>query len=98
MKILATVVRKNSALGVIALGGIGIQEVANDGVNVNAIAPGLTDTPMMRGANTPEYIASITQSMPGHRLGQPDDAVGLALCLVSEGAKHVTGKVIALRG
>ena len=74
------------------------KEVANDGINVNAIAPGLTDTPMMRGANTPEYIQSMTNSMPGRRLGQPDDAVGLALFLVSEGAKHITGQVIALRG
>ena len=74
------------------------KEVANDGINVNAIAPGLTDTPMMRGANTPEYIASMTNSMPGRRLGEPDDAVGLALFLVSEGAKYITGQVIALRG
>ncbi len=73
------------------------KEVANDGINVNAIAPGLTDTPMMRGANTPQYIESITNSMPGRRLGQPEDAVGLALFLVSEGARHITGQVIALR-
>ena len=74
------------------------KEVMNDGINVNAIAPGLTDTPMMRGANTPEYIASVTRTMPGGKLGQPEDVVGLALFLVSEGARHITGQVIGLRG
>lgn len=74
------------------------REVIDDGINVNAIAPGLTDTPMMRGANSPEYIASVTNTMPGRKLGQPEDVVGLALFLVSEGAKHITGQVIALRG
>ncbi len=74
------------------------REVADHGINVNAIAPGLTDTPMMRGANTPEYIAAVTNTMPGRRLGQPEDVVGLALFLVSEGARHITGQVIGLRG
>jgi len=74
------------------------REVVDDGINVNAIAPGLTDTPMMRGANTPEYIASVTNTMPGRKLGQPEDVVGLALFLVSEGARHISGQVIALRG
>jgi 3-oxoacyl-[acyl-carrier protein] reductase len=74
------------------------KEVIDDGINVNAIAPGLTDTPMMRGANSPEYIASVTRTMPGRKLGEPDDVVGLALFLVSEGARHITGQVISLRG
>lgn len=74
------------------------KEVMDDGINVNAIAPGLTDTPMMRGANTPEYIASVTRTMPGGKLGQPEDVVGLALFLVSEGSRHITGQVIGLRG
>lgn len=74
------------------------KEVADHGVNVNAIAPGLTDTPMMRGANTAEYIAAVTKTMPGGKLGQPEDVVGLALFLVSEGARHITGQVIPLRG
>jgi len=74
------------------------KEVADQGINVNAIAPGLTDTPMMRGANTPEYIAAMTKSMPGGRLGQPEDVVGLVLFLISEGAKDITGQVITFRG
>lgn len=74
------------------------KEVAGDGINVNAIAPGLTDTPMMRGANSAEYIAALTKTMPGGRLGQPEDVVGLVLFLVSEGARDITGQVIIIRG
>ncbi|MCC7104061.1 MAG: SDR family oxidoreductase [Chloroflexi bacterium] len=74
------------------------REVMNDGIMVNAIAPGLTDTPMMRGANTPEYIASLTAQMPGGKLGDPEDVVGMALYLASDGAKDVCGQVLGLRG
>jgi 3-oxoacyl-[acyl-carrier protein] reductase len=74
------------------------KEVGDTGINVNAIAPGLTDTPMMRGANTPEYIAEVTKTLPGGRLGRPEDVVGLVLFLVSEGAKDITGQVITFRG
>lgn len=74
------------------------REVAGDGINVNAIAPGLTETPMMRGANSPAYIASVTQAMPFGRLGQPEDVVGLVLFLISEGARDITGQVIPMRG
>jgi len=74
------------------------KEVADNGINVNAIAPGLTDTPMMRGANSAEYIAALTKTMPGGRLGQPEDVVGLVLFLLSEGARNITGQVISFRG
>ncbi len=74
------------------------KEVADDGINVNAIAPGLTDTPMMREANSAEYIAALTKTMPGGRLGQPEDVVGLVLFLISEGARDITGQVIPFRG
>jgi len=72
-------------------------EVADDGVNVNNVAPGLTDTPMMRGANSPEYIQMLARRAPGSRLGQPADVVNLILFLCSEGAAHITGQVYNLR-
>lgn len=73
------------------------KEVGDYGITVNAIAPGLTDTPMMRGANSQEYIESVVRTMPGARLGQPDDCVNLALFLLSDGGLRVTGQVIGLR-
>jgi NAD(P)-dependent dehydrogenase (short-subunit alcohol dehydrogenase family) len=72
-------------------------EVADQGVNVNNVAPGLTDTPMMRGANSDEYIEAVAKRSPRGRLGQPSDVVDLVLFLCSEGAAHITGQVYYLR-
>ncbi|MGH9102760.1 MAG: SDR family NAD(P)-dependent oxidoreductase [Acidimicrobiales bacterium] len=72
-------------------------EVAGDGVSVNCIAPGLTDTPMMRGANSPQYIESVAQRLPGGRIGRPEDVVPLALFLAGPGARDITGQVYKLR-
>ena len=72
-------------------------EVGEQGINVNCVAPGLTDTPMMRGANSPEYIALLAARSPGGRLGQPEDVLGLVLFLLSDGAAHITGQVYNLR-
>lgn len=72
-------------------------EVAADGINVNNVAPGLTDTPMMRRANSGEYIENVTNASPRGRLGQPDDVVELVLFLCGDGATHITGQVYHLR-
>lgn len=74
------------------------KEVIGSGINVNAIAPGATDTPMMRGGYSPEQFAARAKTMPGGKLGQPEDVVGLVLFMVSDGAKDITGQVIIFRG
>ncbi len=74
------------------------KEVIDCGINVNAIAPGTTDTPMMRGGYTSEQLAALAKTMPGGKLGQPEDVVGLVLFMVSDGAKDITGQVITFRG
>jgi 3-oxoacyl-[acyl-carrier protein] reductase len=86
-----------SKAGIVAFTRSLAREVRNSGITVNCIAPGLTDTRMMRGANSPEYIEAVVRNMPGGRLGQPDDPVGLALFLVSDAGRHITGQEIALR-
>jgi 2-hydroxycyclohexanecarboxyl-CoA dehydrogenase len=73
------------------------KEVSMAGVTVNCVAPGLTDTPMMRGANTPDYIEAVSAQLPGG-LGRPEDVVGLALFLASDAAKYVSGQIFSMRG
>ena len=73
------------------------KEVADRSLTVNAIAPGLTDTPMMRGANDEAYIASVAARQPGGRLGQPGDVVGLVMYLLSDAGALVTGQVLNFR-
>jgi len=72
-------------------------EMINDVVTVNIIAPGITDTPMMRGVLTSEQVERFLQQSPGSRLGKPEDIVALLLYLVSEQAAHVTGQVFTLK-
>jgi NAD(P)-dependent dehydrogenase (short-subunit alcohol dehydrogenase family) len=82
----------------VALGG--------DKIRVNAVCPGLTDTPMKRDfvapggtdaedeANT-QRLVSMT---PLGRLGQPDDIANAALWLASDEASFVTGVALAVDG
>jgi 3-oxoacyl-[acyl-carrier protein] reductase len=73
------------------------KETAGKGVNVNAVAPGTTETLMLQRGRSPEYIAALRKTMPEGRISQPEDVVGLVLFLVSNGAKYITGKIITFR-
>ncbi len=69
------------------------------GVTVNAIAPGLVDTPMLRASGLSETVrAAAIAHMPIHRLGTPDDVAAACLFLVSEGASWFTGQVLSPNG
>lgn len=70
---------------------------ASKGVRSNAIAPGVIDTEIL--ANAPEeYIQSIVDGIPMHRLGKPEEIASLAVFLASDEASYVTGQVISCCG
>ena len=73
------------------------QETADLGIKSVAIAPGLTDTALMRGAHDEAYIQNLVNQMPGKRLGQPEDIVGLVIFLSSDAAEHISGTVLFMR-
>ena len=75
-------------------------EWAQRGVRVNAIAPGLFDTPLVRANNSQTSTTSewITFRTPVGRLGQPFEVVGPALFLASEAASMVTGHLLQVDG
>jgi NAD(P)-dependent dehydrogenase (short-subunit alcohol dehydrogenase family) len=74
-------------------------ELAESGVNVNAIAPGVFPTemslPLVKG--TPRG-AELLMRTPMHRFGKPCEVVGPTIFLASEAAAFVTGEVIAVDG
>ena len=75
------------------------QEVGPAGITVNAIAPGLIDTPMIRDAKVPEAIIQGTiQSTPVRRVGVPEDIAATCAFLVSDDAGFITGQVISPNG
>ncbi|MDO4723596.1 MAG: SDR family oxidoreductase, partial [Comamonadaceae bacterium] len=74
-------------------------ELAQHGVRVNAIAPGVIDTPMTaytRGA--PERLAPFMQRTPMARVGQPQELVGPVVFLASDMASYVTGVTLPVDG
>jgi NAD(P)-dependent dehydrogenase (short-subunit alcohol dehydrogenase family) len=71
---------------------------AREGIRVNAIAPGPTDTPMLGGVMTPQELRAFGEAMPIGRLAQPEELAAAALFLASDEASYVTGAVFAVDG
>jgi len=71
---------------------------AKDGVRVNAIAPGPTDTDMLRDNMTEEQLEAFQNSFPMKRLGKPGEVANVALFLASDESSFVTGAIIAVDG
>jgi NAD(P)-dependent dehydrogenase (short-subunit alcohol dehydrogenase family) len=75
-------------------------ELAKDGVRVNAIGPGLIETPMnaqMRSSR-PEVLKAFLEHTPLGRTGQPDEIAGPALFLASDLSSYVTGSIVMVDG
>jgi len=73
-------------------------QVAPDGVNVNAIAPGPVATPLFEKNYTPETVEKLMSTIPYKRRGKPLDIANLILFLSSDDAEWITGEVIAING
>ena len=75
------------------------KELATEGIRVNAISPGVIDTPFHHGQTSPEMLAQLTAGIPMGRLGTAEDCAGTALYLASdELSRYVTGQVIEVNG
>jgi 3-oxoacyl-[acyl-carrier protein] reductase len=70
------------------------QELAKRRITVNAIAPGLIDTDMIKGLGLPE----VHKLVPMQRLGRPEEVAHLVRFLVSDEAAYITGQVIGING
>ncbi|MBM4265398.1 MAG: SDR family oxidoreductase [Deltaproteobacteria bacterium] len=75
------------------------RELGPVGITVNALAPGLIDTPLIRMAGAPPglYDKAVAQ-LPVQRMGRPDDIAEACAYLVSDAAGFCTGQVLSPNG
>lgn len=75
-------------------------ELGPDGVRVNAIGPGLIETPLNKAARdgNPEMVSKVLEHTPLGRAGKPTDIVGPAIFLASDLAAYVTGGILMVDG
>jgi len=74
------------------------KELASRNIRVNAIAPGVIETPFHDKFSTPELLETFRKGIPLGRLGTSDECAGAVLYLVSPLASYVTGQSIDING
>ncbi|HZT52482.1 MAG TPA: SDR family oxidoreductase, partial [Stellaceae bacterium] len=67
------------------------------GVRVNAVAPGVTDTPMI-DTYTPEQRTASIGRVPLGRLAAPEEIASVGCFLISDAARYMTGEVVIVNG
>ncbi|MCJ2012020.1 SDR family NAD(P)-dependent oxidoreductase [Methylobacterium sp. J-076] len=73
-------------------------ELAQDGIRVNAVAPGPVDTAMAKAVHSPEIRAAYHDAVPLARYGLETELAEVIVFLCSARASYVTGQVIAVDG
>jgi len=74
------------------------KELGDRRISVNAVAPGVVDTPLFTDGKTPQQIAGFVARTPHGRLGQPEDIANTVSLLCREEAGWITGQVVFANG
>jgi 3-oxoacyl-[acyl-carrier protein] reductase len=74
------------------------KEMAPHGVRVNAISPGVIDTPFHEAFSTPEMLAGFVKTIPLGRMGKSEECANVIAFLVSDAASYVVGETIEVNG
>lgn len=86
-----------SKAGIISLTKVLALELGKYNVFVNAIAPGLIDTPLTQFLNK-EVLDQLIQTQPTRTMGNPEDVANAVSFLASEKTKFITGQVLYVDG
>ena len=74
-------------------------ELAPYNITVNAIAPGIIETPMIDTVKKdPKVLEATLSRVPMHRVGQPEEVSNLVVFLASEGSSYMTGSIVIIDG
>ena len=88
-----------SKAGIIGYTKAVAKELGAFGVNVNAVAPGLIETAMLKDSEARDKIIDLAMGeMALKRIGQPEDLASVIAFLASDKARHITGDVIKVDG
>jgi len=88
-----------SKAGIIGFTKALARELGAFNVNVNAVAPGLIETAMLRDSDSRDKIVDMAlNEIVLKRVGQPEDLANVVVFLASEKARHITGEVIKVDG
>lgn len=86
-----------SKAGVIGFTKALAHELARDGITVNAICPGIVETPMSAGV-PPDVKAMVAAKLPIGRFGRVDEVTGAALLLASDEGSYFIGATLNMNG
>jgi 2-hydroxycyclohexanecarboxyl-CoA dehydrogenase len=85
--------------GIVAFSKSVAREVARQGITLNCVAPGPTDTPLFAGVDPSGKLQSaLARAIPMKRLAQPSDFPGLVAFLLSDDAAFITGQTVSVSG
>ncbi len=84
--------------GIVGLTKSLAREFGSKGVRVNAVMPGLTDTPTIREMMSPKYQEAFVRDTPLARMADPDEIARPIAFLLSDEASYITGAVLEVTG
>jgi NAD(P)-dependent dehydrogenase (short-subunit alcohol dehydrogenase family) len=87
----------SSKAGVVGLTRVLALELGKYNVNVNAVAPGLIDTPLTQNL-PPDVLKNLIEAQPTKKMGTPDDIASICAFLLSDQSDFITGQVIHVDG
>ena len=74
------------------------REVANEGIRVNAVRPGIIDTDIHASAGLPDRASRMAPSLPMQRAGTADEVGEAIVWLLSDASSYTTGSVVEVTG
>jgi 3-oxoacyl-[acyl-carrier protein] reductase len=74
------------------------KELAPQGVRVNAVSPGVIETPFHERLSTPEMMRNFVTAIPLGRVGRPEECANVIAFLASDAASYVVGETIEVNG
>jgi 3-oxoacyl-[acyl-carrier protein] reductase len=84
--------------GLITLTKALAKEYAPHGIRVNAVSPGVIDTPFHEVFSTPEMMANFVKGIPLGRVGTAEEVANVIAFLASSAASYVTGETVEVNG